>query len=93
MSDLVGRAQEAIELAREYADTEELDKAYVQYLRASEITINIIPHHPDYRVTVSQSPAWYKQFASLMMVWFSSHERAVHCFLSEHAHEVGIPEE
>ncbi|KAH3095739.1 hypothetical protein KXV36_004399 [Aspergillus fumigatus] len=67
LSDLLGRAQEAIELAREYADTEELDKAYVQYLRASEITINIIPHHPDYRVTVSQSPAWYKQFASLMM--------------------------
>jgi ubiquitin carboxyl-terminal hydrolase 8 len=69
---LVGRAQEAIELAREYADTEELDKAYVQYLRASEITINIIPHHPDYRITVNQSPAWYKQFASLMMVRFSA---------------------
>lgn len=83
MSDLLGRAQEAIELAREYADTEELDKAYVQYLRASEITINIIPHHPDYRVTVSQSPAWYKQFASLMMVCFSIHERVFEIRISK----------
>lgn len=65
---LVARAEEAIGLAIDYADHEELDRAYVQYLRASEITINIIPHHPDYRATVNQSPAWYKQFANLMMV-------------------------
>lgn len=62
------RAQEAIQKARDYADNDEPDKAYVQYLRASEITINIIPHHADYRVTVNQRPGWYKSFADLMMV-------------------------
>lgn len=42
------------------------DKAYIQYLRASEITINIIPHHPDYRTTSTQHPEWYKRFTDLM---------------------------
>ncbi|KAI9926769.1 ubiquitin-specific protease doa4 [Aspergillus wentii] len=64
---LVKRAQEAIQKARDYTDNDEPDKAYVQYLRASEITINIIPHHADYRVTVNQRPGWYKSFADLMM--------------------------
>jgi ubiquitin carboxyl-terminal hydrolase 8 len=41
------------------------DKAYVQYLCASEITINIIPHHPGYRTSV-QRPEWHKEFADLM---------------------------
>ena len=58
----------AIDRARELADTEQVDRAYVQYLRASEITINIIPNHPDYRVTASQRPGWYKRFRDLMMV-------------------------
>ena len=62
------KAQEAIEKARALADEDQPDQAYVQYLRASEMTVNIIPHHPDYRVTVSQRPGWYKQFADLMMV-------------------------
>lgn len=42
------------------------DKAYIQYLRASEITINLIPHHPAYRTTAVQRPDWYKEFADLM---------------------------
>ncbi|GMG32181.1 unnamed protein product [Aspergillus oryzae] len=66
---LLNRAQDAIENARRFADNDQPDKAYVQYLRASEITINIIPHHPDYRTTASQRSDWYKQFADLMMVW------------------------
>lgn len=49
-------------------DFDQLDKAYVHYLRASEITVNLIPRHPDYRVAVNQRPGWYKEFASLMMV-------------------------
>ncbi|THC92329.1 hypothetical protein EYZ11_008198 [Aspergillus tanneri] len=43
------------------------DIAYVEYLRASEITVNIIPHHADYRIAATQRPGWYKQFADLMM--------------------------
>ncbi|RAL16280.1 putative ubiquitin C-terminal hydrolase [Aspergillus homomorphus CBS 101889] len=67
LSVLLERAQVAINQARELSDSDQLDRAYVQYLRASEITINIIPHHPDYRVTASQRPAWLKRFADLMM--------------------------
>ncbi|KAG2417585.1 hypothetical protein HFD88_008804 [Aspergillus terreus] len=67
LDELLGKAREAIGKARDYADNDEPDKAYVQYLRASEITINVIPHHPDYRTTVTQRPSWYKQFADLMM--------------------------
>ncbi|KAF9888187.1 ubiquitin-specific protease doa4 [Aspergillus nanangensis] len=66
LDEILKTAQGAILQAREFADNEEPDKAYVQYLRASEITINIIPHHPDYRITVTQHSAWYKQFADLM---------------------------
>ncbi|PYI12725.1 ubiquitin C-terminal hydrolase [Aspergillus sclerotiicarbonarius CBS 121057] len=67
LSVLLERAQVAIDRARELADTEQVDRAYVQYLRASEITINIIPNHPDYRVTVNHRPGWYKRFKDLMM--------------------------
>lgn len=62
-------AKQAIERARGSVDEDQLDRAYVEYLRASEITINIIPHHHDYRDTVHQRPDWYKQFADLMMVF------------------------
>lgn len=65
---LLSTAVDAIKRAGEYTDMEELDKAYVQYLRASEITINTIPHHPDYRDAINHRPGWYKQFADLMMV-------------------------
>lgn len=61
-------AQDSIDKARILADQGQPDEAYVQYLRASEITVNLIPHHPEYRVTASQRPGWYKQFADLMMV-------------------------
>ncbi|OJZ90898.1 hypothetical protein ASPFODRAFT_41329 [Aspergillus luchuensis CBS 106.47] len=68
LSVLLERAQVAIDRARELADTDQLDRAYVHYLRASEITINLIPNHPDYRATASQRPGWYKRFGELMMV-------------------------
>ncbi|CAL5870496.1 uncharacterized protein PFLUO_LOCUS4733 [Penicillium psychrofluorescens] len=64
---LLSTASDAIEQARNLANADQSDKAYVQYLRASEITVNIIPHHPDYRQTVTERPGWYKQFADLMM--------------------------
>lgn len=65
LSILLPTAADAIEKARNLADDDFNDKAYVQYLRASEITINLIPHHPDYR-TASQRPDWYKEFADLV---------------------------
>lgn len=69
-------AQEAIAQARYLADQDQPDQAYMQYLRASEVTVNIIPHHPDYRVTVNQRPGWYKEFADLMMVRLPYNKRA-----------------
>ncbi|KAJ5773298.1 hypothetical protein N7457_008194 [Penicillium paradoxum] len=62
---LLATAADAIAKARNLAEENYPDKAYVHYLRASEITINLIPHHSDYRI-VSQNPEWYKKFADLM---------------------------
>ncbi|KAJ5991280.1 hypothetical protein N7522_011487 [Penicillium canescens] len=67
LNQLLRTASEAIEQAITLVEDNYPDKAYIQYLRASEITINIIPHHPDYRTTVNQRPGWYKEFADLMM--------------------------
>jgi ubiquitin carboxyl-terminal hydrolase 8 len=58
-------ASEAIERAKDL-DEREPDRAYIQYLRASEITINIIPHHWQYKTTITERPGWYKEFADLM---------------------------
>ncbi|KAJ5089864.1 hypothetical protein N7532_008548 [Penicillium argentinense] len=63
---LLETASEAIVRAKELADSEP-DKAYVQYLRASEITVNTIPHHPNYRTATIPHPGWHKEFAGLMM--------------------------
>ncbi|CAG7920328.1 unnamed protein product [Penicillium olsonii] len=58
-------AAEAIDKARNLVD-EYPDKAYVHYLRASEITINLIPHHSNYRATAVERPDWFREFADLM---------------------------
>lgn len=71
LDTLLSTASEAIGQARDLADDDKSDKAYVQYLRASEITINVIPHHPNYKTAITQHPGWYKEFAGLMMVCFN----------------------
>lgn len=73
------RAYEAIETAKSLADKDKPDQAYIHYLRASEITVNIIPHHPDYKMTVNQTPGWYKQFADLMMVGLTLRKMTTSC--------------
>ncbi|KAL4932641.1 putative ubiquitin C-terminal hydrolase [Aspergillus undulatus] len=67
LTDLLTTAQDAITKFRGFVDSDQLDKAYVQYVRASEITINLIPHHPDYRTATSHIPGWHKRFSDLMM--------------------------
>ncbi|KAL2861320.1 hypothetical protein BJX68DRAFT_222235 [Aspergillus pseudodeflectus] len=67
LTDLLNTAQDAIAKFRGFAEYNQLDKAYVQYVRASEITINLIPHHPNYRTAAIQFPGWHKQFQDLMM--------------------------
>jgi ubiquitin carboxyl-terminal hydrolase 8 len=65
---LLDRAREAISKCRVLIDQGHPDLAYVQYLRASEVTVNIIPRHPEYRLAATQRPAWYDQFTDLMLV-------------------------
>ncbi|KAL2003671.1 hypothetical protein VTN02DRAFT_2821 [Thermoascus thermophilus] len=67
LNDLLKRAREAIQQSKALVDKDQLDAAYVQYLRASEITVNIIPRHPDYRIAINQRPGWYDQFSDLML--------------------------
>lgn len=68
LNDLLKRAREAVQRFRALLDKDQLDAAYVEYLRASEITVNIIPRHPDYRLAINQRPGWYDQFSDLMLV-------------------------
>lgn len=49
-------------------DGDQVGQAYVQYLRASEIVVNLIPRHADYRTLHAQHPKLYAQFQKLMMV-------------------------
>ncbi|KAJ9364268.1 hypothetical protein DTO280E4_2031 [Paecilomyces variotii] len=67
LNALLRTAKDAIRQSRTAVDKGELDVAYVLYLRASEITVNTIPHHPDYRIAINQRPGWYDQFADLML--------------------------
>ena len=68
LSALLRTARGAIERARDFADADQPDKAYVEYLRAFEVTVNTIPHHADYSVMAKRWPGLYKEFADLMMV-------------------------
>jgi hypothetical protein len=61
-------ARENINDCKVFIERNSLDMAYVSYLRASEITVNLIPHHPNYRLTVDQRPNRYDQFSDLMLV-------------------------
>lgn len=84
-------ATQAIEKARDLTDEDISDQAYVHYLRASEITINIIPNHPAYS-TISQHPTWHREFASLMMVQlFLSLDRSVSRVLTNTCASLGGP--
>lgn len=67
LTDLLTTAQDAITKFKVFADSDQIDKAYVQYVRASEITINLIPQHPQYRTATSQIPGWHRHFSDLMM--------------------------
>ena len=57
---LLKSAQDALQQCTLLIDRDQLDMAYVFYLRACEITVNIIPRHLDHR----QSTIW----SDLMLV-------------------------
>ncbi|KAJ6160902.1 hypothetical protein N7470_004298 [Penicillium chermesinum] len=65
LDELLRTASDALEQSKLLVDSDMSDKAYVQYLCASEITVNTIPHHPDYE-TYANQPVWYNDFKMLM---------------------------
>ena len=60
---LLESGQDALQQCTLLIDRNQLDMAYVFYLRACEITVNIIPRHLDHR-SVNQSTIW----SELMLV-------------------------
>lgn len=65
---LLSTAAESIQKCQALVDEDQVGLAYVQFLRASEIVVNIIPRHADYRMLPSQHPDWYARFSNLMLV-------------------------
>ncbi|OXV08821.1 hypothetical protein Egran_03416 [Elaphomyces granulatus] len=55
---LLESAQDALQQCTLMIDRNQLDMAYVYYLRACEITVNIIPRHPDHRSSHNQPARW-----------------------------------
>ncbi|KAK2761694.1 ubiquitin-specific protease doa4 [Arachnomyces sp. PD_36] len=49
LNELLRTAQESLLQSNVLIDQGQLDLAYVHFLRSSEITVNIIPQHPDFR--------------------------------------------
>ncbi|KAL1960366.1 hypothetical protein VTO42DRAFT_8326 [Malbranchea cinnamomea] len=67
LNQLVSTAEESLQKARSLTQGGQLDFALVQYLRASEITINTIPSHPDFSYINRTHPRWSDRFAALLM--------------------------
>ncbi|QKX58728.1 uncharacterized protein TRUGW13939_05855 [Talaromyces rugulosus] len=67
INHLLATASEALQKCQSFVNQGDLGTAYVQYLRASEIIVNTIPRHVDYRLLPVHHPEWYHQFSNLMM--------------------------
>jgi hypothetical protein len=68
LNQLLRIADESIQKTKALSSRGQLDLALVQYLRASEITVNSIPQHPDFSYMKRHHPKWADQFASLIGV-------------------------
>ncbi|EED23362.1 ubiquitin C-terminal hydrolase, putative [Talaromyces stipitatus ATCC 10500] len=66
ISVLLSTAAQSIQKCQTLLDSDQVGQAYVQYLRASEIVVNLIPRHAEYRTLPSQNPNLYAQFSKLM---------------------------
>lgn len=64
---LLSTAAESIQKCQTLVDEDQVGLAYVHFLRASEIVVNIIPRHADYRMLPSHHPNLYAQFSNLML--------------------------
>ncbi|EER23795.1 Ubiquitin carboxyl-terminal hydrolase family protein [Coccidioides posadasii C735 delta SOWgp] len=73
LNELVRISEDAIQKSKILAQQGQLDLALVQYLRASDVVINVIPNHPDFNYMNRHHPRWAGQFSGLMMAVNSQH--------------------
>ncbi|KMU74252.1 ubiquitin carboxyl-terminal hydrolase 4 [Coccidioides immitis RMSCC 3703] len=73
LNELVRISEDAIQKSKILAQQGQLDLALVQYLRASDVVINVIPNHPDFSYMNRHHPRWAGQFSGLMMAVNSQH--------------------
>ncbi|KAH8704956.1 putative ubiquitin C-terminal hydrolase [Talaromyces proteolyticus] len=64
---LLSIATETLQASQTLIDQGDIGTAYVQFLRASEITLNTIPRHEGFGVLAVDHPELYKQFSNLML--------------------------
>lgn len=65
---LLSRAQQSVNQANTDVTFKRPDRAYVEYLISSEILLNVIPHHKDYPVLISDRGEWSQIYKSLCKV-------------------------
>ncbi|KAK2744275.1 ubiquitin-specific protease doa4 [Myotisia sp. PD_48] len=73
LNELLRIAEDSIEKSKGFAQQKIYDAALVNYLKASDITVNTIPRHPDYSYMKQHHPRWADQFTRLMTVVDSQH--------------------
>lgn len=61
-------AQDHMRSSRSLLDFGQYDKAWVEYVKASEITLNIIPHHYDFHTYRRDRISFAKQYTELNRV-------------------------
>lgn len=71
---LLSRAQQSVNQANTDVTFKRPDRAYVEYLISSEILLNVIPHHKDYPVLISDRGEWSQIYKSLCRKSDSQHE-------------------
>ncbi|KAM5430191.1 ubiquitin-specific protease doa4 [Microsporum canis] len=74
LNELLHISEDAISKAKNFAQRGKYDSALVNYLRASDITVNMIPRHPDFTYMKQNHPRWADQFSRLMMLVDSQHK-------------------
>ncbi|ODH49560.1 hypothetical protein GX48_04347 [Paracoccidioides brasiliensis] len=66
LNELLRISENCIQSSRISLGKGQLVVAFNNYLRASEITVNAIPKHPDYEYMKRQHPGWNDRFIKLM---------------------------
>ncbi|KLJ06686.1 ubiquitin thiolesterase [Blastomyces silverae] len=68
LNELLRTSEDSIQSSKISLASGQLDVAFNNYLRASEITVNAIPNHPDYDYMRRQHPGWNDRFIKLLAV-------------------------